>query len=612
MSDLKLTLARLMPATVILAGIVLPAPAVAQEIYFLSDREGTSELYVMNADGSEQTRLTDDLNGDGTLDLSPDGSRFLGVSNRDGNYAIHLVSTDGGSLKKLTHPSSDHLDTWPHWAPDGTRFPFERFKWGVQDSESGVQVGNANGPSVQRIDESGMNPEWSPTSDTIAFWNWDGTTGDIFVINANGSGKKQVTDHPDEDREPVWSPDGSRILFHCVDDERNYDLCVVNANGSGRKRLTDQPGSDTHSYSYGGSSWSSDGSRIVFRSQRDGDPEVYVMNADGSKQQNLSRSPGADGAPVWTPDGQRILFVSTRDGNSEIYTMNADGSGLANLTNNPATDSLVAAFGDFPPIEVKPSITSGGIVLANLLPTVSTVSPLSIITLFGNGLSDETVLFPNLDSEGKVDTILAGVCVEVGGKRSPIFAVTPTQVNLQTPGTPNLGPVDIVVLRDCDTPEETRSDVEAVTVELAAPAFFVFAPISSDGFIAARFNDGYAAVAPDSLFEDQFGPSRPAVPGDIILLFGTGWGDTEAALLTGELAPGAAQLLPDANPMVLFGGVPLAPADVFYVGVTPNTAGLFQLAIRVPAGATPGNHQVVLTVYSKSSPTGPVVPVGAP
>ena len=64
--------------------------------------------------------------------------------------------------------------------------------------------------------------------------------------------------------------------------------------------------------------------------------------------------------------------------------------------------------------------------------------------------------------------------------------------------------------------------------------------------------------------------------------------------------------------MVTFGGIPMAPEDVLYVGVTPNTAGLYQLAIRVPAGAQPGNNQVVLTVYFKSTPLGPVIPVAAP
>ena len=102
------------------------------------------------------------------------------------------------------------------------------------------------------------------------------------------------------------------------------------------------------------------------------------------------------------------------------------------------------------------------------------------------------------------------------------------------------------------------------------------------------------------------------MPEDIIVLYGTGWGETTAALATGELASGAAAVLPAANWMVTFGGIPMAAEDVFYVGVTPFTAGLYQLAIRVPASAQPGNNQVVLTVYGKSTPVGPVIPVTSP
>ncbi len=114
------------------------------------------------------------------------------------------------------------------------------------------------------------------------------------------------------------------------------------------------------------------------------------------------------------------------------------------------------------------------------------------------------------------------------------------------------------------------------------------------------------------MFVDQFGTSRPAQPGDIVLLYGTGWGPTSAALATGELASGAAEVLPSANPTVSFGVVVMSPSDVFYVGVTPGTAGLFQLAIRIPATATPGDNEVVLTVYGQSTPTGPVIPVSVP
>ena len=84
--------------------------------------------------------------------------------------------------------------------------------------------------------------------------------------------------------------------------------------------------------------WSRDGRTIVFVSWRDGNGEVYAMNADGSGPRNLTQHPAKDVRPAWSPDGRRIAFVSRRDGNSEIYVMNADGSGKRNLTRDRASD----------------------------------------------------------------------------------------------------------------------------------------------------------------------------------------------------------------------------------------------------------------------------------
>jgi hypothetical protein len=150
-------------------------------------------------------------------------------------------------------------------------------------------------------------------------------------------------------------------------------------------------------------------------------------------------------------------------------------------------------------------------------------------------------------------------------------------------------------------------------IRTSPPAFFVYPPYESGGLIAARFNDGFGPVGPEYTPSDEYEEAwRPARPREIVALFGTGWGPTTANLQTGELAPEAAPLEPAANPTVTFGGIRLAAKDLLYVGAAPNAAGLYQLNIRVPAGAQPGNHQVMLTVYGKSTPVGPVIPVAAP
>ncbi len=113
----------------------------------------------------------------------------------------------------------------------------------------------------------------------------------------------------------------------------------------GRSRLTENDEWD------GNAAWSPDGSRIAFTSDRDGNIEVYVMNADGTGQTRLTANPGADGAPAWSPDGSRIAFESDRDENVDIYVMTADGSGQARLTTDAAYDGTPAWWGatDNPP-----------------------------------------------------------------------------------------------------------------------------------------------------------------------------------------------------------------------------------------------------------------------
>ena len=126
---------------------------------------------------------------------------------------------------------------------------------------------------------------------------------------------------------------GTSEIAFASDRDGNFEIYAMDADGGGLRRLTENTAEDFSP------AWSPDGGRIVFVSNRDGNNEIYVMNADGTSQARLTSNAADDLSPTWSTDGGRIAFTSRRDGNDEIYSMTPDGNNLANLTNNQNDDT---------------------------------------------------------------------------------------------------------------------------------------------------------------------------------------------------------------------------------------------------------------------------------
>ena len=286
------------------------------------------DLYIMNADGSEQRLVRRNVSGMwGRAIWSPDGRKIAVATANDG---ISVVAADGSGERRLT---GGHV---AGWSPDSQRIAFTK-RSGPNGRVSDVYVVNADGSGQRRLTHSTHDAAtaWLPNG-RIAF-----TRGNaVYVMSADGSRQLNLT------REwrlegwfaggvVLWSPDGRKIAFTSTRDG-TPDIYVVNADGSGLRRLTRGPGNE------GSLAWSPEGQRIAFTRSPDGKvSDVYVIDADGSGQRRLTRR-GAQ--PLWSPDGRTIAFRSGRDGNLEVYVMNADGTAQRRLTRTPSGGVQVLAF----------------------------------------------------------------------------------------------------------------------------------------------------------------------------------------------------------------------------------------------------------------------------
>lgn len=304
-----------------------------RRIAFAWDRTGTTQIWVMNADGRARRQVTSLPSGSSFPLWSADGRliAFARASNRSQGVWLYVVRPDGSEQRRVTRFA---LFGWgfdlPAWSPRGAKLAYTKASAPSLGGHAGVYVVDADGrerrltpPSV--LDYHGSS--WSPDGRRIAFAAGDGRGGWVGVMNADGSGRRKLTKHLSAPVDSLqWSPDGRRLVFV------SGGIHVIDANGRHARLLTRQLPSFSSR-----PTWSPDSRRIVFA--RRGPPyvvggdQIVSIDAGGGGLRVLVRSPFGVDAPVWSPDGRTIAYTARgSDEGSLVYVINADGSGKRRLT----------------------------------------------------------------------------------------------------------------------------------------------------------------------------------------------------------------------------------------------------------------------------------------
>jgi TolB protein len=276
-----------------------PAPALVEErVVFTSTRDGRREIYVMNADGSRQVRLTDNAGDDVAPTWSPDGTRIVWTSSRGGSaLQLFTMSRDGSDIRQLTNQPG--ATAFADWSPDGRRIAYH-----------------------------------APRGDG----NWD-----IWVINADGTEPRRLTTSGSGQR-PRWSPDGQRIAYtyHHVGGTLSWaQIAVMNADGSGLSILGGPELQSLHA------AWSPDGRQLAFsiweqeNGGLNGMMRLAIMNADGTGLRLLGRNTLGALDVEWSATSGRIYFASSITGFDQVFSIRPDGADLRRLTGLPLTSNIL-------------------------------------------------------------------------------------------------------------------------------------------------------------------------------------------------------------------------------------------------------------------------------
>jgi len=278
--------------------VALEVSSVKQEkIIFSSNRDGDYEIYIMDPDGSNQEKLTDNTGADRWPVISPDGTSITFTTNRDGNSEIYIMNIDGTDQVNLTNNLSK--DGQPSFSPDGSKIVFYSDRMG----DPNIWIMNLNGSSPQQLTNLACTahcPSFSPDGSKIVFTHRDRAPGnsfynDLFIMDNNGQNIEKLVSLDGSDNRARFSSDGTDIVFsHCESNWEN-NVYLINADGSNPINLTPE---SVGTQEYPGN-FSPDDTKIVYCSQRDGNYQIYIMDKEGNIDEKLTNNACHNQDPFW-------------------------------------------------------------------------------------------------------------------------------------------------------------------------------------------------------------------------------------------------------------------------------------------------------------------------
>ncbi|MGQ9630383.1 MAG: peptidase MA family metallohydrolase [bacterium] len=251
---------------------------------------------------------------------SPDGRRIAFASSRSNDFALndlYVMDRDGGNQRAIERD----VGFTHSWSPDGQRIVYSKkgVHWGWGEVVSDLYVIGADGSGRRQLTFGlfAWDPAFSPDGERIAFVRTFGGRSEIYKMNADGTGIERITHSVDfaENFGPQWSPDGKWIAFSTFQGGKR-DIAVIDTDGGNFRKLTDDVADDRTPR------WSPDGSFLIFISDRDNDiPNLYAITPDGRRMVRLTDVQGGVFEPHWRPDGEEIALCYFTSQGFNIYTI---------------------------------------------------------------------------------------------------------------------------------------------------------------------------------------------------------------------------------------------------------------------------------------------------